>query len=99
MLKDMSLSIHHYLVLEAIKSSGYHSVMVNESSDVSNKNQAVFCVCCVDENLISHEDFMSLCMATVIKEIILQHGLDRECTCSNQPRIIPTDFSLFLITD
>ena len=96
MLKDMSLSIQHDVVLEAIKSSGYDSIMVDESSDVSNnKKQIVFCLC-VDENLISHEDFMSLCMATVIKDIILQLGLDGECSCSNQPRKLDFLYQLIL---
>ena len=35
----MSLSVRRDVVLEAIKSSGYHSIMVDESSDVSNKEQ------------------------------------------------------------
>ena len=48
-------------MLEVIKSSGYHSIMVDESSGVSNKEQAVFCVRWIDENLISHEDFIGLC--------------------------------------
>ena len=42
MLKDMSLSILPDVVLEAIKSSDYHNIMVDESSDVSNKEQAMF---------------------------------------------------------
>ena len=34
--------------------------MVDEISDVSNKDQAVFCVRWVDENLFSYEDFLGL---------------------------------------
>ena len=52
MLKDMSLSILRDVVLEAIKRSHYHSIMVDESSDVSNDEQAVFCVRWVDEDFI-----------------------------------------------
>ena len=51
MLKDMSLSILRDVVLEAIKRSHYHS-SVDESSDVSNDEQAVFCVRWVDEDFI-----------------------------------------------
>ena len=67
------------MVLEAIKSLGYHSIMVNESSDVSNKDQAVFCVLWVNKDLISHENFIGLyemekidatSMVTVVKDII-----------------------------
>ena len=60
MLKDMSPSILRDVALEAIKSSDYHSIMVDESSDVSNKEQALFYVRWVAEDLISHEDFISL---------------------------------------
>ena len=31
--------------------------MVDEISDLSNKEQAVFCVCWVDENIFSFEHF------------------------------------------
>ena len=87
MLKDMSLSIFRDVVLEAIKSSDYHSIMVDESSDVSNKEKAVFCVHWVDEDLISDENFIGLyemknnnttSMVAVIKDIILRLGLDGE---------------------
>ena len=80
MLKDMSLSILCDVVLEAIKSSDYHSIMVDESSDVSNKEKAVFCVRWVDEDLISDENFICLyemknndttSMVAVVKDIIV----------------------------
>ena len=60
MLEDPSLSILRDVVLEAIKNSDYYSIMVDESSDISNKEQAVFHVRCVDKYLISHEDFIDL---------------------------------------
>ena len=34
--------------------------MVDKTSNVSNKEQAIFCVCWVDENLFSYEDFLEL---------------------------------------
>ena len=37
MLKDISLSMLRDGLLEATKSSDYHSIMADESSDVSNK--------------------------------------------------------------
>ena len=61
--------------------------MIDESSDFSNKEKAVFCVCWTDEDLISHEDFIgpyemkktdATSMAVVIKDIILQLDLDGE---------------------
>ena len=71
--------------LEAIKSSDYHNIMVDESSDVFNKEQVVFCVRCVDEDLIFHDDFINFyemkktdatSMVAVNKDIILRLGLD-----------------------
>ena len=62
------------------KLSDYHSIMVDESSDAYIKEQSVFCVHWVDENLISHEDFIGLyemektdttSMVAVIKDVIL----------------------------
>ena len=85
MLKDMTCSILPDVVLEAIKSSGYHNIMVDESSDVFNKEQVVFCVRCVDEDLIFHDDFINFyemektdatSMVAMIKDIILRLGLD-----------------------
>ena len=58
MLKYISRSILCDVVLEAIKSLDYHSKMVDECPDVSNKDQAIFCVRGVDEDLISHEDLI-----------------------------------------
>ena len=48
----MSLSVLRDIV-ESIKNADFHSVMVDEISDVSNKDQAVLCVRWVDENLFS----------------------------------------------
>ena len=74
-------------MLEAIKSSDCHSIMVDGFSDVSNKEQALLCICCVDKDLIFHEDFIGLyemektdvtSMVAVIKNVILRLGLDGE---------------------
>ena len=49
-LKEMSLSILSDIV-EATKNADFHSIMIDKSSDVSNKEQATFCIDRVDENL------------------------------------------------
>ena len=46
--------------VESIKNADFHSIMVDETSDVSNKEQAVFCVRWIDLNLFSYEDFLEL---------------------------------------
>ena len=44
-LKEMSLSALRDIV-ESIKNADFHSIMVDETSDVSNNEQTVFCVRC-----------------------------------------------------
>lgn len=84
LLKEMSLSILRDIV-EAIKNADFHSIMLDESSDVSNKEQAVFCCRWVDDELVPHEDFLGLyelekadatTIANIIKDIILRLGFD-----------------------
>ena len=84
-LKDMSLSILRDVV-NCTKKSDFFNIMVDESSDVSNREQVAFCLRWVDEDLHSHEDFISLyemektdatTMVNVIKDIFLRLGLDK----------------------
>ena len=58
--------------------------MVDESSDISNREQVDFCLHLVDEDLHSHEDFISLykmektdatTMVNVIKDIFFEARL------------------------
>ena len=60
---------------------------LKETSGVSNKELAVFCVCWVDENLFSYEEFLRLhemekidavSIANFIKDIVLRLGFDSE---------------------
>ena len=55
----MNLSVLRDIV-ESIKKADFHSIMVDESLDVSHKEQASFCACWVDENLFSYENFLGL---------------------------------------
>ena len=79
-LKEKSLSI-----LRDIAESNFHSIMVDETLDVSNKEKAVFCVRWVNENLFTYKDFLGLhemekidaiSIANFIKDIILRLGFD-----------------------
>lgn len=83
-LKEMSLLILRDIV-ECIKGSDFHSFMLDESGDKSNKEQAVCCVRWVDENLFSHEDFLGLyemektdasSIVEIIKDLFLRMGFD-----------------------
>ena len=49
-LKEMSSSVLHDIV-EFIKNADFYSIMVDETSDVSNKEMVFFCVCWLDKNL------------------------------------------------
>ena len=62
--------------------------MVDESSDVSNREHVVFCVRWVEENLHSHTDFIGSCstmmgkkngVATLIKRDIQAFALSTHC--------------------
>ena len=81
----MSLSVLRDVV-NCIKKSDFFSIIVDESSVVSNRGQVAFCVCWVDEDLHSSHDHINLyemektdatMMVNVIKDIILRFGLDR----------------------
>ena len=69
MLKDIGLSILPDVVLEAIKSSDYHSKMAEESLDVFNKEQVV---------LYEMEKTDDTSIVVVIEDLILQLGLEGE---------------------
>ena len=47
--------------LNAIRQSKYFSIICDEYSDVSNKEQRSFCVRWIEENLKAIEDFLSYC--------------------------------------
>ena len=73
-----------YKKLNCIKN--IFSIMVDESSYISNREQVDFCLHLVDEDLHSHEDFISLyemektdatTMINVIKDIFLRLDLDK----------------------
>ena len=59
-LKEMSWSILYDIAESVKKADIYIIIMVDKTSDVSNKEQTIFCACWVDENLFSYEDFLEL---------------------------------------
>ena len=84
-LKELALAILCDVV-ESIKAADFFSIML-KSGDVSTKEQAVFCVRCVDENLNPYEDFLGLyelektdadSIVHVIKDSLLRFGFDKE---------------------
>ena len=85
-LKELALSILRDVV-ESIKEADFFSIMLDESGDVSNKEQAVFCVRWIDDNLIPYEDFLGLyemektdanSIVEIIKDSLLRFGFDKE---------------------
>ena len=74
-------------VVESIKAAEFFSIMLNESGDVSNKEQAVFCVRWIDENLTPYEDFLGLyemektdadSIVRIIRDSLLRFEFDKE---------------------
>ena len=55
----MSLSVLRDIV-ESIKNADFHSIMVDETSDVENIELAGFFVFWVDENLFSYENILGV---------------------------------------
>lgn len=47
-------------VVTKIKESSHFSIMADETADVSNVEQLVFCCRWVDDNLEAHEEFIGL---------------------------------------
>ena len=47
-------------VIESISSNPFLSLMVNQTTDMSNKEQLVVCIQWVDKSLQSHEEFIDL---------------------------------------
>ena len=47
-------------IVSNTQSSVFYTIMADETADVSNKEQLVICICWVDENLITHEDFIGM---------------------------------------
>ena len=83
MLQVLALGIFKE-ISSSILEAEFYTVMADESADVSNKEQVVICIRWIDDNLIAHEDFISLkpvakctseMIANVIKETINQMRL------------------------
>ena len=58
-LKTMALQILHQVV-ESVRSAPFLTIMIDETTDVSNKEQVVVCFCWVDSSLESHEEFIDV---------------------------------------
>ena len=78
-LKELALTILPDVV-ESIKAADFFSIMLDESGDVSNKEQALFCV-------TPYEDFLGLyemektdadSIVRIIKDSLLRFGFDKE---------------------
>ena len=59
LLKVMSLQVLRDIAT-SLHSAEFYSIMVDETTDVSNKEQAVLCFRWVSDDLIAHEDFVGL---------------------------------------
>ena len=58
-IKTMALQVLRQMI-ESMSSSSFLSLMVDETTDISNKEQLVVCIRWVDKKLQPHEDFIGL---------------------------------------
>ena len=67
----LKVMAHHILrqVVESLKTAS--TIMVDETTDVSNKEQVVVCFRWVDSNLESHEEFVGLYVTETIQSSML----------------------------
>ena len=74
-------------VVNSIKDSGYYSIMVDESSDISDVQQFVICIRWVDNMLEPHEEYIGFHavkianaknLSLILEDIILRLGLSKE---------------------
>ena len=72
-----------YDIVGSIKNANFYSIIIDEISDASNKEQTVFRVFWVDGNLFTQEEFLGLHkmkktdaigMSNLIKDIVLRLG-------------------------
>eukprot|EP00112_Aurelia_sp_Birch-Aquarium-sp1_P015994 Seg3588.3 transcript_id=Seg3588.3/GoldUCD/mRNA.D3Y31 product="Zinc finger MYM-type protein 1" protein_id=Seg3588.3/GoldUCD/D3Y31 len=86
MLEIMALGILREIA-KNIQSAVIYTIMTDESADVSNKEQLVFCIRWVDDELIVHEDFIGMHpmegtsadqIVFIIKDILLRMNLRLE---------------------
>ena len=68
----LKVMAHHILrqVVESLKTALFLIIMVDETTDVSNKEQVVVCFRWVDSSLESHEEFIGLCLTETIHNIL-----------------------------
>ena len=62
-------------IASAIQHAFYYAIMADEVTDSSNKEQVVFCFCCIDEDFEVHEEFVGLYKVDSIKSNTIVHVL------------------------
>ena len=86
MLEIMVLGVLREIA-KNIQNAVIYTIMVDESADVSNKEQLVFCIRWVDDELVVHEDFIGMHpmqgtgadqIVFIIKDILLRMNLRLE---------------------
>ena len=71
-LKVIALQVLHK-VATSIHSAPFLSIMVDETTDVSNKEQVIICFRWVDCKLESHEEFTGLYQTDSTQSSVLHH--------------------------
>jgi len=83
LIKTMALQVLRKVVV-SISLAPFFTIMIDETTDVANKEQVVVCIQWVDENLESHEDFIGLyevgstqaaMLVSVIRDVLVRLNL------------------------
>ena len=78
-LKVMALHIVHKICSD-MALNGFYTIMANECTDVSNKEQSTICLRWVDENLVDYEDVLGLySVGTIETDSLVKAILDVLC--------------------
>ena len=90
-LQVMSKNLMRKL-LDSIRNTDFYTIMIDETTDISNKEQVVFCLRWVDENLDCNEDFLGLyfteltnasTLTAIVKDVLLRANMAL-CKCRGQ---------------
>ena len=70
----MSLSVLRR-ILDEIRSATYFSIIADEASDISNKEQLSICICWVDKDFQIHEDPLEMIQVPETSALTLTNAI------------------------
>ena len=73
----LNIMSRHVLLskLETIRKNVFSSIMADQYTDITNKEQFSFCICTVDDNLEVKENFLGFCELDNIKSVTFMNPI------------------------